>query len=101
METKTPEARTQDVSFVQINIDFDNLEGKGSENPVTGRIMKRVLNLFLSGGEFSVLDISEKTGASDPRGHIRSLRNRGIPILDRMEKRKNRHYKIYFLKKND
>jgi len=99
METKTPEARTRDVPSVQINIDFGNLENKDSKNPVKGRMMKRVLNLFLSGDEFSVLDISEKTGSLDPRGHIRSLRNRGIPILDRMERRKNRHYKIYFLKR--
>lgn len=47
-----------------------------------GRQQKRVLALLSKGGMYSVVDITNRLGVSDPRGHIRDLRAKGYPIGD-------------------
>ena len=60
---------------------------------------KRVYNLLNTGGCFSVYDICLRLHISDPRGHIASLRRKGIEILDEWRKCENGRYKVYFMQK--
>lgn len=65
-------------------------------------IQSWVYELFCRGGKYSAADISKALGLSDPRGHIRDLREKGINIKD--ECRKGVHggkYKVYWLEKED
>lgn len=64
------------------------------------RIQQLVYNLLLTGGKFSVADISVHLHLSDPRSHIKQLRDKGISILDewRTSEHQNK-YKVYWLKK--
>ncbi|MBO5814023.1 MAG: hypothetical protein J6R13_05865 [Alistipes sp.] len=47
-----------------------------------GRIAQKVLTLLSKGGLYSVVDITNRLGISDPRGHIRDLRAKGYSIGD-------------------
>lgn len=63
------------------------------------RLQRKVYDLLKGGGKYSVADISIAIHASDPRGHIAILREKGIPILD--EWRTSAYgvrYKVYFIK---
>lgn len=54
---------------------------------------------ILFAGKNSVADICKKTGYSDPRGHIRALRNAGINVLDEWRKTADGvRYKVYWIK---
>jgi len=59
---------------------------------------QKMLSLFLGGGQYSALELSNAIITSDPRSIIRNLRNDSIPINDYWfnSSKKNR-YKIYFL----
>lgn len=46
------------------------------------RQQKRLMKILQRGGHYSVADISIMIGQSDPRTHIRHLRNKKFPILD-------------------
>jgi len=62
------------------------------------RVQRKVMAVLARGGKYSVTDICNKTGASDPRGHISTLRRKGFDILD--EWRSNSvdvRYKVYWL----
>ena len=63
------------------------------------RNQRRVLSLLLLGGKHSVAKICCKLYLSDPRGHIRVLRDKGFEILDewRVTDFGNR-YKVYYIK---
>lgn len=64
------------------------------------RIQRLVYNLLLTGDKFSVADISVHLHLSDPRSHIKQLRDKGITILD--EWRTSIHqnkYKVYWMGK--
>ena len=64
-----------------------------------GRIAKKVLMLLAKGGLYSVVDITNRLGISDPRGHIRDLRAKGYPIGDVwVTTHYGNRYKKYFLK---
>ena len=43
------------------------------------RQQKRLMKILQRGGHYSVADISIMTGQSDPRTHIRHLRNKNFP----------------------
>ena len=61
-----------------------------------------VYELFCRGGKYSVADIIKALGLSDPREHIKYLRDKGINIKD--EWRNGVHggkYKVYWLEKED
>ena len=97
MKTKTPEILTPDASN-SIKHRFDVSGDKGSEIQDSSQICRKVLNLFLSGGQYSNVEISMILRTPDPRSHIRELRKRGYKISDNWVKSKNSRYKIYFLK---
>lgn len=65
---------------------------------VRGKQAQRILDTLQGGGRFTVADLSRITGNSDPRGHIRALRKKGIEVLS--EWRPNvgagRH-KVYYM----
>lgn len=98
METnkKTPRVHTPGVPS-QLNIFFDVIGNKGNEFYRDSMQMK-VLDLFLSGGQYSNVDISRIINTPDPRSHIRDLRKRGIKISDSWIKTAHSRYKIYFIK---
>lgn len=56
-----------------------------------------VYNYLLNGGMYSVADISTALHISDPRSHIRCLRNKGFTILDEWRKGIYSRYKVYFV----
>lgn len=61
-------------------------------------IRQRIYELFLSGGQYSVIDLSDLLHIPDPRSHIRYIRNAGIPISDYWMKSEFSKHKIYFLR---
>lgn len=64
------------------------------------RQQKRVMEVLQRGGHYSVSDITILTGQSDPRGHIRRLRNKHFPILDEWcQNDYGDRFKRYFLPK--
>lgn len=62
------------------------------------RIQRAVFTLLASGGKYSAADISARLHVSDPRGHIRCLRDKGIKILDEWcTSEHGARYKVYFI----
>jgi len=64
-----------------------------ADNPMRQRIYK----MFLAGGRYSVVQLSEILKIPDPRSHIRYIRNAGIAISDYWVKTEFSRYKVYFL----
>lgn len=63
------------------------------------RIQRLVYNLLLSGGKYSVADISISLHLSDPRSHIAELRKKGITIYDEwLTSEFNNRYKRYWIR---
>lgn len=60
-------------------------------------IRQRIYELFLSGQQFNVVDLSKLLSIPDPRSHIRFLRNAGVPVASYWEKSMFSRYKVYFL----
>ena len=91
---KTPEILTPGAS-VKLNINLDVFRDKGTKfNSST----QKVFNLFLSGGEYSVVELTKELDIPDPRSSIRYIRNEGINISDYWIKTRYSKYKVYFLK---
>lgn len=62
------------------------------------RVQRRVFNALAGGGKLTAADISIITHCSDPRTHIRNLRNRGVQILDEWRATEyGTRYKVYYL----
>lgn len=58
----------------------------------------KLLNILSNGGKHSVADLSVVTHYSDPRGHIRKLRDKGVPIRDEWRVAADGvRYKVYFI----
>lgn len=65
---------------------------------VLPRVQRRVFNALAGGAKLTAADISIITHCSDPRTHIRSLRNRGVQILDEWRLTEyGTRYKVYWL----
>lgn len=70
----------------------------GKYIPELPRIQRAVYKLLQRGGKLSAGDISVALHLSDPRGHIRNLRDKGICILDEWQKSEyGTRYKLYYL----
>jgi hypothetical protein len=65
---------------------------------ISNPVRRKILELFLSGGRYSVTDLSELLHIPDPRSHIRYIRGAGISISDYWVKAPFSRYKIYFLR---
>ena len=85
---------------------------KKSENPKVpalireGKVTKtfsnstnKVLNLLLAGGEYSTIELMERTRVADQRNSIRDLRNVGIPVSDYWIECGFTRFKMYFIHK--
>ena len=46
------------------------------------RVQKRVYYLLKGGGRYTSIQISLAAGVTDPRGHIKALRDKGYDIRD-------------------
>jgi hypothetical protein len=57
---------------------------------------KKVAELLMT-GKFSAADISVALHFSDPRGHIRNLRNKGINVADEWIKSEDVRFKRYWI----
>ena len=73
-----------------------NSEGKDNEIFFENNIRQEVFELFLSGGKYSVVELSEKLHIPDPRSHIRFIREK-VVISDYWVKTDFSKYKVYFL----
>lgn len=49
------------------------------------RVRRKIFNMLMTGRHLSATDLSIATGACDPRGHIRDLRDMGVDIRDYWE----------------
>ncbi len=64
---------------------------------LSGR-QRRLFDLLSDGGKHSVADLSVHTHYSDPRGHIRKLQNKGVPVRDEWRTAPDGvRYKVYFI----
>lgn len=69
---------------------------KGNKNNSNPKY-QRTLNLFLKGGKYTVIQLTEALQIADPRSLIRRLRNDNIPISDYWQKSEYSRFKVYFL----
>lgn len=60
---------------------------------------QRIYELFLSGNQYTVVQLSILLKVPDVRSHIRYIRNRGVLISDYWKKSEYSKYKVYFLSK--
>ena len=98
---KTPEVHTPSVSNVQLNIGNPIVyKGKDTKVFFSSPVQRKIYELFLQGGRYSVVELTTILKISDPRSHIRHIRNAGIPISDYWEKTTFSKYKVYFLHKD-
>lgn len=60
---------------------------------------RRLLQVLARGGKYSAADLVMYTHFSDPRSHIKRLRDKGVNILDEWRKCADGigQYKVYFL----
>lgn len=58
---------------------------------------QRILNLFLTGGKYTVIQLTEILQIADTRSLIRRMRNDSIPISDYWQKSELSRFKVYFL----
>lgn len=78
--------------------DATHPETSGHITQTLPRLQRAVYNLLAQGGQFSAADISIRLHLSDPRGHIRNLRDKGIRVLDEWHiSEHGTRYKQYFL----
>lgn len=61
-------------------------------------LQRLVYNMLVGGKKYSAADIATALHLSDPRGHIKELRKKGIDIQDEWRKGVYGRYKVYFLK---
>ena len=92
---ETPEVHTPSVPN-QLNIGNATFTGKDTIY-FDSRTSKRVYELLLSGGQYSVVELTNLLNIPDPRSNIRYLRNAGVPIVDYWEKSEYSRYKVYFI----
>lgn len=74
--------------------------GMGKVTANLPRIQRAVYNFLLrgKGRRYSVADISTALHLSDPRSHIRELRNKGILIEDEWKKTEyGTRYKVFYI----
>lgn len=76
----------------------DRVQDKYTTLVLNNKIRTRILKLFLSGGKYSVVELTRLLNIPDPRSHIRYLRIAGYPISDYWVNTKFSRYKVYFLK---
>ena len=70
--------------------------GTGANVVNLPRIQRKVYDILMSGGKYSVFDITVRLHLADPRGHIAALRRKGIAVLDEWRGAETR-YKVYFI----
>jgi hypothetical protein len=94
---ETPRTHAPNVSIVQSNIDINVFRDKDTTISFDNPIRQKIYDLFLSGGQYSVVEISQALSIPDPRSHIRFIRNAGVPISDYWVRSRYIQYKVYFL----
>ena len=72
-------------------------KGKDTKCFFSHPIRQRIYELFLSGGQYSVVELCRMLNIPDPRSHIRYLRNAGVCISDYWVESKFSKYKVYFI----
>lgn len=72
--------------------------GTAGTNVFANPIRKKIFELLLSGGHYSVVELSRLLNIPDPRSHIRFIRDAGYPIKDYWKRSKFSQYKVYFMK---
>ena len=80
----------------EVELSRANIQNFLNNSPVANRVYSALLS-----GPCSVIDLMLKCRVSDPRGHIRTLRNHGITIYDTWKTSENGRFKIYFIKKSN
>lgn len=62
------------------------------------RVRRKIFDVLMTGRHLSATDLSIATGACDPRGHIKDLRDMGVKIEDYWESpTPDVRYKRYFI----
>lgn len=73
------------------------VKSKDSDYYLDNPIRLEILHLFLSGGKYSVADLSQLLNIPDPCSHIRYIRMAGYPVSDYWVYTKFSKYKVYFI----
>ena len=71
--------------------------GKGTKYFFQHPTRQKIYELFLQGGQYSVVELSKLLNIPDPRSHIRYIRNAGISISDYWIKSDFSKHKVYFI----
>ena len=64
----------------------------------SNRTTQRIYELFKTGEKLTVVGLTKTLHISDPRSHIRYIRNAGVNISDYWVYDENSRHKVYFLK---
>ena len=92
---KTPETHAPNVSNVQLNIGKPTSRNK--DRYFHSPIQQKIYDLFQEGGKYSVVELCQMLNVSDPRSHIRYIRNAGVRISDYWVETEFSRHKIYFM----
>lgn len=58
---------------------------------------KKILNVLLSGGKYSIVELTELTQVPDARSCIRYIREAGVPVADYWVYTEYSRHKVYFI----
>ena len=94
MKQKESPTRREPVKGV-ISFDADD-----KDKPKLSKRQKKVYDLLCTGRR-SVTDITIRLKYSDPRGHIRDIRDKGIIINDYWVKKDGVRFKRYWIESNN
>jgi len=73
------------------------LQHKGTKIFFSHPIRQKIYEMFLSGGQYSVVDLSNMLRIPDPRSHIRFIHNAGVSISDYWMQSAFSKFKVYFI----
>ncbi len=72
-------------------------QGKDTKLFFSHPMRQKIYELLLSGGQYSVVDLSIILNIPDPRSHIRYIRDVGVSISDYWVNTPFSRHKIYFI----
>ncbi len=80
-------------------VNFKNEADQPSPTKIVKRLSRREANVanLLRQGKHSIVQLTFKLGYSDPRAHIREIRNKGIKVHDCWVKKQDIRYKLYWI----
>lgn len=100
---KTTKKEAPGGSNLDQGVNFKNKEDHPQTTKVVKRLSKREARIadLLRSGKHSIVQLTFKTGYSDPRAYIRTIRDKGIKVQDSWIEKKDIRYKLYWIAPNE